>query len=79
MRMKFIDFQTSIDSFYYYFSKKLINKNVNNSKSKGQFSNFNDDLTKTLKKTFRSFYNNFDESSFFENNKDLLLITFYAQ
>ena len=34
MRVKFIDFQTSIDSFYRFFSKKLINENVDNSKSK---------------------------------------------
>ena len=34
MRMKFIDFQTSIDSFYRFFSKKSMNENVDNSRSK---------------------------------------------
>ena len=34
IKMKFIDFETLIDSFYRFFSKKSINKNVNNSKSK---------------------------------------------
>ena len=76
--MKLINFQTSIDSFYYFFSKKSMNKNVDNSKSKNQFSNFNDGLTKTLKKTFRNFYNDFDELSFFEDNKDTSSITFHA-
>ena len=79
MRIKFIDFQTSIDSFYRFFSKKSINENVNNSRSKNQSLNFNNDLTKTLKKTFRNIYNDFDESSFFENNKDLLSITSHFQ
>ena len=77
--MKFINFQTSIDSFHRFFSKKSINENVNNSRSKNQPSNFNDDLTKTLKKIFRDIYNDFDGSSFFENDKDTLSITFYAQ
>ena len=79
MKMKFINFQTSIDSFYRFFSKKSINENVNNSRSKNQFLNFNDDLTKTLKKIFRGIYNNFNESSFFENDKDLLLIISHFQ
>ena len=78
MRMKFINFQTSINLFHRFFSKKLINENVNNSKSKNQFSNFNNDLTKTLKKIFRDIYNDFDESLFFENNEDMLSITFNA-
>ena len=77
--MKFIDFQTSIDSFYRFFLKKSMNENVNNSKSKNQFLNFNDDLTKTLKKTFRDFCNDFDELSFFENNNDISSITSYIQ
>ena len=46
-----------------------MNENVDNLRSKNQFSNFNDDLTKTLKKIFRGIYNDFDESSFFENDK----------
>ena len=78
MKVKFIDFQTSIDSFHRFFSKKLINENVNNSRSNNQSLNFNNDLTKTLKKTFRGFYNDFDESSFFENDDDTSLITFYV-
>ena len=77
MKMKFINFQTSIDSFYRFSSKKSMNKNVNNSKSKSQPLNFNDGLTKTLKKIFRDIYNDFDESSFFENDKDTLSITSY--
>ena len=77
MRMKFINFQTSIDSFYRFSSKKSINENVNNSKSKNQSLNFNNDLTKTLKKIFRGFYNDFDESLFFENNNDASSITSY--
>ena len=79
MKMKFINFQTSIDSFYRFFSKKSMNKNVDNSKSKNQFLNFNNDLTMTLKKTFRGFYNDFDESLFFENDNNTSSITSYAQ
>ena len=79
MRIKFINFQMSIDSFYRFFSKESINKNVDNSKSKSQFLNFSDGLTKTLKKIFRDFYNDFDKSSFFENNNDTSSITFHAQ
>ena len=77
IKIKIIDFETLIDSFYRFFSKKLIIKNVNNSKSKNQFSDFNNDLTKTLKKTFRNFYNDFNESLFFENKNDTSLITFH--
>ena len=73
MRLKFIDFKTLIDSFHRFFSKKLINENVNNSKSKHSLLSFNDDLTKTLKKTFGNFYNDFDESLFFDNENDALL------
>ena len=54
-----------------------MNENVDNSKSKNQFLNFNNDLTKTLKKTFRNIYNDFDESFIFENNEGLLSIIFY--
>ena len=70
MRMKSIDFKTSIDSFYRFFSKELMNKNVNNSKLKHSFLNFNNDLTKTLKKIFRNFYNDFNELLFFDNKND---------
>ena len=76
MKMKRVDFKSSIDSFYYFSSKKSINENVNNSKTKHSFSSFNGDLIKTLKKIFRSIYNNLSESLFFEN--DLSSITFYA-
>ena len=54
-KMKFMNFETSIDLFYRFFSKKSMSENVNNSKSKNEFSNFNNDLTKTLIKTFRNF------------------------
>ena len=75
--MKFIDFETSIDSFYRFFSKKLINKNVNNSRSKHSFLNFDNDLTRTLKKTFRSFYNDFNKLSFFDDESDASSTTFH--
>ena len=75
MKMKFINFETSIDSFYRFFSKKLMNKNVNNSKSKRSFLNFNNDLTKTFKKIFQDFYNDFDKTSFFNNESDTSLTT----
>ena len=69
MKMKRIDFETSIiDSFHRFFSKKSINKNINNSKTKHSFSIFNNDLTKTLKKTFRNICNDLNESLFFEND-----------
>ena len=54
-----------------------MNENVDNSKSKNQLLNFNNDLTKALKEIFRSIYNDFDESSFFENDKGSSSITFY--
>ena len=74
MKIKRIDFETSIvDSFHHFSSKKSINENVNNSKTKHSFSIFNDDLIKTLKKIFRDIYNDLNESSFFEN--DLFSIT----
>ena len=67
--MKRVDFETSIiDLFYRFSSKKSMNKNVDNSKTKHSFSIFNNDLMKTLKKTFRDIYNNLNESSFFEND-----------
>ena len=69
MKMKWVDFETSIiNSFYRFFSKKSINENVNNSKTKHSFLIFNNDLTKTLKEIFRGIYNDLNESSFFENN-----------
>ena len=77
MKMKRIDFETSIvDSFYRFFSKKSMNENVDNSKTKYSFSIFNGDLTKTLKKIFRDIYNDLSESSSFEN--DLSPTTFHA-
>ena len=76
-KMKRIDFETLIvDSFYRFSSKKSINENVNNSKTKHLFSIFNNDLTKTLKKIFRNIYNDLNELLFFEN--DLFSITSYA-
>ena len=69
MKMKRVDFETSIvDLFHRFFSKKSMNENVNNSKTKHSFLIFNDDLTKTLKKTFRGIYNDLNESLFFEND-----------
>ena len=69
IKMKRAGFETLIiDSFHHFSSKKSINKNVNNSKTKHSFLIFNDDLTKTLKKTFRDIYNDLNESSFFEND-----------
>ena len=76
MKMKRIDFESSIDSFHRFFSKKSINENVNNLKTKHSFSNFNGDLTKALKKTFRNIYNDLNESLFFEN--DLSSTTSYT-
>ena len=73
MKMKRVDFKSSIDSFHYFFSKKSMNENVDNSKMKHSFLNFNNDLTKTLKETFRGTYNDLNESSSFKN--DLLLTT----
>ena len=67
MKIKRVDFESSIvDSFYRFFSKKSINENVNNSKTEHSFFNFNDGLTKTLKKIFRDIYNDLNESSSFE-------------
>ena len=77
MKIKRIDFETSIiDSFYHFFSKKSMNENVNNSKTKHLFLIFSDDLTKTLKKTFRDIYNDSNESLSFKN--DLSSTTFYV-
>ena len=77
MKMKWIDFETSIiDSFYRFFSEKSMNENVNNSKMKYSFSIFNNDLTKTLKKIFRDICNDLNESSSFEN--DLFSTAFHA-
>ena len=74
MKMKRVDFKTSIvNSFHRFFSKKSMNKNVNNSKTKHLFSIFSDDLAEALKKIFWGIYNNLSESSFFEN--DLFSIT----
>ena len=75
MKMKLINFETSIDSFYRFSSKKSINENVNNLKSKRSFLNFNNDLTKTLKKIFRDFFHNFDKTSFFKDSLERNIIT----
>ena len=65
--MKRVDFESSIvDSFYRFFSKKSMNEDVNNSEIKHSSFNFNNDLTKTLKKIFRDTCNDLNESSFFE-------------
>ena len=74
MKMKFINFETSIDSFYRFFSKKLINENVNNLKSKRSFLNFNNDLIKALKKTSRDFFNDFNKTSFFKDSLERNII-----
>ena len=67
MKMERTDFKSLIiDSFYRFFSKKSINENVNNSKIKHSFFNFSDDLTKTLKKTFRDICSDLNKSSSFE-------------
>ena len=67
MRIKRIDFELLIiDSFHRFSSKESMNENVNNSKTKHSFFNFNDDLTKTLKKTFRDICNDLNESLSFE-------------
>ena len=77
IKIKRIDFETSIiDSFYRFFSKKSINKNIDNSKTKHSFLIFNDDLTETLKKIFRDIYNDLNESSSFED--DLSPTAFYV-
>ena len=68
MRMKFINFETSIDLFHRFFSKKLISENVNNLKSKRSFLNFNNNLTKTLKKIFRNFFNDLCDFDVFEDS-----------
>ena len=74
MKMKRIDFKTSIiDSFHRFSSKKSINKNVDNSKTEHSFLIFNGGLTKTLKKIFRNICSDLNESSFFED--DLSSIT----
>ena len=75
IRIKFIDFKMLIDSFHRFFSKKSINENVNNSKSKRSFSNFNNDLIKTFKKIFRGFFNDFNKISFFKNSLKKNIIT----
>ena len=53
-----------------------MNEDVDNSKTKYSFLNFNDDLTKTLKKIFRDICNDLNESSSFEN--DLSSTTFHT-
>ena len=69
MKIKRTDFETSIvDSFHHFFSKKSINENADNSKTKHSFLIFSDDLTKTLKEIFRDIYNDLSESLFFEND-----------
>ena len=69
IKMKWIDFETSIvDLFHHFFSKKPINENADNSKTKHSSLIFNNDLTKTLKEIFRDIYNNLSESSSFEDD-----------
>ena len=76
MKMKCVDFESSIDSFHHFSSKKSMNKNTDNSKTKHSFLSFNGGLTKTLKKIFRDTYNDLNESLFFEN--DVSSITSHA-
>ena len=53
MKMKRVDFETSIiDLFYRFFSKKPMNEDVDNSKTKYSFLIFNNGLTEALKKIF---------------------------
>ena len=52
-----------------------MNENVDNLRLKNQSLNFNDDLTKTLKKIFWDIYNDFGELLFFKNNKNTSSIT----
>ena len=67
IRVKWVDFESSIiDSFHRFFSKKPINENVDNSKTKHSFFNFNNDLTKALKEIFRDIYNDLNEPSSFK-------------
>ena len=68
MKMKRVDFELLIDLFHRFFSKKPMNENADNSKTKHSFSSFNDDLTKTLKKIFWNICNDLSESLFFEND-----------
>ena len=69
IKVKRVNFETSIiDLFYRFFSKKSMNENVDNSKTKHSFSIFNGGLAETLKKIFRGTYNDLNESSFFEDN-----------
>ena len=74
-KKKFINFKTSINSFYRFSSKESMSEKINNSKSRRSTLNFNDDLTKTFKKTFRDFFNDFDETSFFKNSFKRNIIT----
>ena len=67
-KKKSINFEMLIDSFHRFFSKKSINENVDNLKSKNQPLSFNNDLTKTFIKIFRGFFNDFDETSSFKNS-----------
>ena len=76
IKIKRVDSESSIDSFYRFFSKKSMNENVDNSKIKHSFLSFSGGLTKALKKTFRDICNDLNESLFFEN--DLSSTTFYA-
>ena len=76
IKMKRVDFESLIDSFYHFFSKKPMNENVDNPKIKYSFLNFNNDLMKTLKEIFRNIYNDLNESSFFKS--DLSSTVFYA-
>ena len=66
IKMKRAGFESSIIDSFHRFSKKSMNENADNSKTKHSFFNFNDGLTKTLKKTFRNIYNDLNESSSFE-------------
>ena len=68
MKVKLINFEMLINLFYDFSLKKSINENINNLKSKRSFLNFNNDLTKTFKKIFRDFFNDFDETLFFKNS-----------
>ena len=53
MKMKRIDFETSIvDSFHRFFSKESMDENVNNSKMKYSFLIFSGDLAEALKEIF---------------------------
>ena len=69
MEIKRAGFETLIvDLFHRFFSKKSMNENVDNSKTKHSFLIFSDGLMKTLKKIFQDICNDLSELLFFESD-----------